>query len=107
MTSGTRRAPAPHFGQEITTSSTNGRCGSSADRSASDPAQVTCSSGHSHSGSGVPQYLVRDTAQSTLFLRHSPYLPCLMVGGCQLVCSFCASSWSLTAVVRMYQEGWA
>ena len=33
---------------------------------------------HSHSGSGVPQYLVRDSAQSTLFRSHSPYRPCLM-----------------------------
>ncbi len=43
-------------------------------------------------GSGVPQYLLRDMAQSTLFRSHSPYLPCLIVGGCQLVRSFSASS---------------
>ena len=60
---------------------------------------------HSHSGSGVPQYLVRDSAQSTLFRSHSPYRPCLILGGCQFVRSFSASSWSLIAVVRMYQEG--
>src|SRR5713226_8596735 len=115
MTSGTRCARPPHFGQVITTSSTNGRCGSSPDRSrpassdssASEPAQVTCSSLQSHSGSGVPQYRVRDNAQSTLLRSHSPYRPCLMVGGCQLVFSFSASSSSLTAVVRMYQEGCA
>ena len=64
-----------------------------------------CDDGHSHTGSGVPQYLVRDSAQSTLLRSHSPYRPCLIVGGCQLVFSFSASSWSLIAVVRMYQDG--
>src|ERR1035441_8257014 len=48
----------------------------------------------SQTGSGVPQYLLRDSAQSTLLRSHSPYRPCLIVGGCQLVCSFSASRWS-------------
>ena len=38
----------------------------------SDPTMVTCSSAHSQIGSGVPQYLVRDSAQSTLLRSHSP-----------------------------------
>ena len=113
MTSGTRCAGPPHSGQAITTSSTYGRCGSRSDRSrpasslssASDPTQVRCCSPHSHKGSGVPQYLVRDSAQSTLLRSHSPYRPSLIVGGCQFVRSFSASSWSLIWVVRMYQDG--
>ena len=113
MTSGTRRARAPQTGQPNVTSSTNGRCGSSPDRSrpassdssAREPTHVVWPFSHSHSGSGVPQYRVRDSAQSTLLRSHSPYRPCLMFGGNQLVRSFSASSWSLTAVVRMYQDG--
>src|ERR1700683_314093 len=113
MTSGTRRACPPHSRQVISTSSTYGRCGSSSvrsrpassDSSASDPTQVTCCCAPPHSGSGVPQYLVRDRPQSTLLRSHSPYRPCLIVGGCQLVFSFSASSSSLIAVVRIYQEG--
>src|ERR1700746_1028435 len=113
MTSGTRRAWPPHSRQVIVTSSTYGRCGSSpvrsrpasSDSAASDPTQVACCCGHTHSGSGVPQYLVRDSAQSTLLRSHSPYRPSLIVGGCQLVFSFSASSESLTAVVRTYQDG--
>ena len=73
--------------------------------SASEPAQVRWFSPHSQIGSGVPQYRVRDSAQSTLLRSHSPYRPCLMVGGCQLVRSFSASNWSLIWVVRMYQDG--
>ena len=38
----------------------------------SEPTQVRCPFGHSHSGSGVPQYRVRDSAQSTLLRSHSP-----------------------------------
>jgi hypothetical protein len=80
ITSGTRRASPSQLGHAIVTESTYGRCGSSpvrslpasADSSASEPMQVRCDSGHSHSGSGVPQYLVRDSAQSTLFRSHSP-----------------------------------
>ena len=97
------------------TESTYGRCGSSpvrsrpasADSSASEPTQVRCDCEHSHSGSGVPQYLVRDSAQSTLFRSHSPYRPYLTVAGYQLVRSFSASSLSLIAVVLMYHEGTA
>ena len=97
------------------TASTNGRCGSSlvrsrpasSDSSASEPTQVRCDSGHTHSGSGVPQYLVRDSAQSTLFRSHSPYRPCLTVAGYQFVRSFSASSLSLIAVVLMNHEGTA
>src|SRR5947209_12206682 len=80
MTSGTRRARSSQTGHGKATESTNGRCGSSPVRSrpasdessASEPTQVTCPSAHSHSGSGVPQYLVRDSAQSTLLRSHSP-----------------------------------
>src|SRR5580704_8597328 len=112
-TSGTRRARSSHTGHANVISSTNGRCGSSpvrsrpasVDSSDSEPTQVTCSSGHTHSGSGVPQYRVRDSAQSTLLRSHSPYRPFLIVGGCQLVFSFSASIWSLIAVVLMYQDG--
>src|SRR5262249_51340478 len=94
-------------------SSTNGRCGSSpvrsspasVDSSASEPTQVTCSSGHTHSGSGVPQYLVRDSAQSTLLRSHSPYRPSLTVAGYQVVRSFCSIGWSWTGVVGMTQDG--
>ncbi len=53
----------------------------------------------------MPQYLVRDSAQSTLFRSHSPYRPYLTVSGYQFVCSFWASSRSLIAVVLMYHEG--
>src|SRR6266700_1118847 len=112
ITSGTRRASPSHEGQPNATSSTNGRCGSSPvrsrpaspDSSASEPTGVTCDSAHTHSGSGVPQYLVRDSAQSTLFRSHSPYRPYLTVAGYQLVRSFSASSVSLIAVVLMYHE---
>src|SRR5580698_8456338 len=113
ITSGTRTAGSPHDGHGNSTESTNGRCGSSPDRSrptsressASEPTQVTCSFGHSQTGSGVPQYRVRDRAQSTLLRSHSPYRPSLIVGGCQLVFSFSASSSSLIRVVLMYQDG--
>src|SRR6266446_1126088 len=112
ITSGTRRASPSHDGQPNVTASTNGRCGSSlvrsapesSDSSASEPTQVRCESGHTHRGSGVPQYLVRDSAQSTLFRSHSPYRPYLTVAGYQLVRSFSASSLSLIAVVLMYHE---
>src|ERR1700722_10673247 len=113
ITSGSRAADSPHSGQGNVTSSTNGRCGASPDRSrpasppssARDPTQVTCCDGHSQIGSGVPQYRVLDSAQSTLLRSPSPYRPCLIVGGCQLVFSFSASSCSLTWVVLMYQDG--
>src|ERR1700689_1852703 len=116
ITSGTRRAnpsPPSQDGQVNVIPSTNGRCGSSpvrsapasSDSSASEPTQVTCDCAHTHSGSGVPQYRVRDSAQSTLLRSHSPYRPCLTVAGHQFVCSFCSSSRSLIAVVLMYQEG--
>src|SRR6185437_10360957 len=115
ITSGTRRAVSPQSGHEITTWSTYGRCGSipvrsrpaSSDSSASEPTQVVWPPGHSQTGSGVPQYRVRDSAQSMLLRSHSPYRPCLMVGGCQPVCSFTASSRALIAVVRMNQDGTA
>src|ERR1700759_1929817 len=113
MTSGTRAAGSPHSGQPNVTSSTNGRCGSSPDRSrparppssASDPTHVSCEDGHSQTGSGVPQYRVRDSAQSTLLRSHSPYRPFLIAGGCQLVFSFSASSLSFIKVLLMYQDG--
>src|SRR6266568_5330743 len=115
ITSGTRRARPSHEGQANVISSTNGRCGSSLvrsapespDSSASDPTQVRCDSEQTHSGSGVPQYLVRDSAQSTLFRSHSPYRPPLTVAGYQFVRSFSASSLSLIAVVLMNHEGTA
>src|ERR1700733_874955 len=108
ITSGTRRAWSPHSPQLSSTSSTYGRCRSRparSDSSASEPTHVTCCCGHTHSGSGVPQYLVRDRAQSTLLRSHSPYRPSLIVGGCQLVFSFSASSSSLIAVVLTNQDG--
>src|SRR6202451_2895199 len=106
ITSGDRTAGSPHSGQGNVTSSPTGRWGSSPDRSrparppssASDPTQVTCDDGHSHTGSGVPQYLVRDSAQSTLLRSHSPSRPCLIAGGCQLVFSFSASIVAFIAV---------
>src|SRR5229473_7501796 len=115
ITSGTRRASTPQSGHANVTASTNGRCGSSpvrsrpasSDSSASEPTGVTCDAEHTHSGSGVPQYLVRDRAQSTLFRSHSPYRPVLTVAGYQLVRSFSASSLSLIAVVRMNHDGTA
>src|ERR1700728_2224916 len=75
ITSGTRRANPSQEGQVNVIPSTNGRCGSApvrSDSSASDPMQVTCDCPHTHSGSGVPQYRVRDSAQSTLLRSHSP-----------------------------------
>src|SRR6266487_496395 len=115
ITSGTRRASPSHVGHLNVTESTYGRCGSSpvrsapasADSSTSEPTQVRCDSGHSHRGSGVPQYRVRDSAQSTLFRSHSPYRPYLTVAGYQLVRSFSSSSLPLIAVVLMYHEGTA
>ena len=113
ITSGTRRARSAHTGQGKLTASTNGRCGSSpvrsrparSDSSDSEPTQVTWPSAHSHRGSGVPQYRVLDSAQSTLLRSHSPYRPCLTVPGYQFVFSFSASSLSLIAVVLMNHEG--
>src|ERR1039457_4719454 len=108
ITSGTRRASPPPSRQGRVTSSPWGGGGArpaSSLTSASGPAQVRCCSPHSQIGRGVPQYLVRDSAQSTLLRSHSPYRPSLMVGGCQLVRSFSASIRSLTWVVRMYQDG--
>ncbi len=113
ITSGTRRACASQDGQPKVTSSTNGRCGSRADRScpacwpssASEPTHVRCPSAHRQIGSGVPQYRLRDSAQSTLLASQSPYRPVLMPDGCQSVRSFSASSCSAIAVVRMYQLG--
>jgi len=40
-----------------------------------------------------------------LFSSQSPYRPVLIVGGCQSVRAFSATSRSLIAVVRMYQDG--
>jgi hypothetical protein len=77
----------------------------SEDSSASEPTQVRCPDAQVQTGSGVPQYRLRDRAQSTLLRSQSPYRPCLMVGGCQLVCSFWASSSSRMAVVRMNHDG--
>ncbi len=80
MTSGVRVAVTLQSGQGNVTSSTNGRCGSSSDRSrpasadssARDPTHVSWPSGHRQIGSGVPQYRSRDSAQSTLFASQSP-----------------------------------
>src|SRR6201992_2441462 len=113
MTSGTRWAVCPQSGQPNVTSSTNAGCGSRLDRScpassassAREPTQVMWSFSHSHNGSGVPQYRVRDRAQSTLLRSHSPYRPCLMLGGYQVVFSFSASRSVFAAVVRTYQDG--
>jgi hypothetical protein len=58
-------------------------------------------------GSGVPQYRDRDSAQSTLLVSQSPYRPCLIVSGCQLVRSFSRSNSSRISVVRTYQDGCA
>src|SRR5215831_589292 len=111
MTSGTRRAAEPQSGHVITTSSTNGRCGSMPvtslparlDSSASEPTQVTWPAAQVQMGNGVPQYRVRDSAQSTLLRSQSPNLPSLIVGGCQ----FWASSSALISVVLMNQDGTA
>ncbi|CAB4929477.1 unannotated protein [freshwater metagenome] len=75
--------------------------------SASDSTTVRWPSGQRQIGSGVPQNLLRDRAQSTLLFSQSPNLPDLIVPGNQLVSSFCSMSWSLIAVVRMYHEGCA
>ena len=112
MTSGTRRAVSPHSRQEISTSSTAGRCGStpatsrpaSSESSRSDPTAVTWSDRHRQIGSGVPQYRSRDSAQSTLFSSQSPYRPCLMCGGYQFTDSLTARRRSFFAVVLMYQD---
>jgi hypothetical protein len=56
-------------------------------------------------GRGVPQYRLRDSAQSMLLSSQSPYRPCLIVDGYQFVRSFSSTSRSLMAVVRMYQLG--
>jgi hypothetical protein len=59
----------------------------------------------SQGGSGVPQYLSRDSAQSTLLRNQSPYRPHLIVSGYQVVCSFSRNRCALMAVVRMYHAG--
>ena len=115
MTSGTRVAGSPQVGQSKVMSSTNGRCGSSPLRSrpaylpssASEPTQTACRSAQRQIGSGVPQYRLRDSAQSTLLASQWPYRPSLMFPGCQFVRSFSAVSSSRIAVVRMYQDGMA
>src|SRR3954452_18154411 len=115
MTSGTRWASVPHSGQVSTTSSTYGRCGSSSDwsgplssdSSASDSTQVWWPSTHRQIGNGVPQYRLRESAQSMLLLSQSPYRPHLMVSGYQAVLSFSRSSASLIWVVRTYHDGCA
>src|ERR1022692_4629335 len=99
----------------MTTSSIPGRCGSSPDKSrpassdnsASEPTHVKRLCPHSQSGSGVPQYLVRDSVQSTLSRSQPSYLAHLLPGGCQLIFVLSAISRSLIAVVRMYQDGMA
>ena len=61
ITSGTRRMASPHSGHGNSTSSTNGRWGSSSRvpessaSSASDPITWTCPAAQRHAGSGVPQ----------------------------------------------------
>jgi hypothetical protein len=62
---------------------------------------------HRHTGSGVPQYRSRESAQSTLFSSQSPKRPCLMVSGCQLTVSFSRSSASFCAEVRTNHVGFA
>ena len=56
-------------------------------------------------GRGVPQYLSRDTFQSTLFSSHSPKRPAPTSGGIQRTSRCLASMRSFRAVVRMYQAG--
>ncbi len=101
------------IGQAKVTSSTYGLCGSSSDRSwpasepssARDPTQVRCPSAQRQIGSGVPQYRVRDSDQSTLLRSQSPYRPSFTESGYQFVLSFSAISSFLSWVVRMYQAG--
>src|SRR5260221_4118546 len=65
---------------------------------------ISSHSEHFQIGSGVPQYLLLDSAQSRLFFSHSPILPSLMCSGIQLTESLFLSSSFLTAVVRKYHE---
>src|SRR5207247_10063140 len=100
----------PHEGQAKVTSSMSGRCGSipvmsrptSVESSSSDPTEFSWPVGQIQIGSGVPQYLSRESDQSTLFASQSPYRPCLMCSGYQLTVSFAAKSSSLNWVVLMY-----
>src|SRR5919106_486598 len=112
MTSGTRRASWWHWGHGSVTSSMAGRWGSTpetsrparADNSRSEPTTVTWRREQRHTGSGVPQYRSRDSAQSTLFSSQSPYRPCLMCSGYQFTDSLISRRRSFRAVVRMYQD---
>src|SRR5690625_741333 len=115
MTSGTRRYVPSWPSMLNVTSSMKGRCGSNPDRSrpassdkcASDSTQIMrCGSASLRQiGRGVPQYRLRESAQSILLLSQSPYRPCLIVSGYQLVRSFSRRGSSLMLVVRIYQVG--
>ncbi len=65
---------------------------------------VSCPFSHRHAGSGVPQYRSRESDQSMLFSSHLPNRPCLRWSGYQVTSSLAASTSSLRAVVRTYQE---
>ncbi len=66
----------------------------------SDPTHVTCPLGHSHSGSGTPQYLVRDTAQSVA----PPGRAKPPSADCQSACPARSRSRSRNGAVEMYHE---
>jgi hypothetical protein len=116
-TGSTRYAvPLLHAGQEIVTSSTNGRCRSIPPRSRADNSDSSLTepthtswlqSWQRQTGIGVPQYRSRDNAQSTLFSSQSPKRPCLMWSGYQLIVSFSRNSASLRSDVRANHVGFA
>src|SRR2546430_3659863 len=107
-TSGTRDISPPHFSQVSFTWSMYGRCRSASAGSPSSSVELTTrvswQPSQTQNGSGVPQYRVREKAQSTLFSSQSPIRPVFMCGGTQLVALLLATSWSFITVVRMYQE---
>ena len=93
----------------------NGLCGSKSagsvrpERSASSaklPMTSTCagSASQTQTGSGVPQYRSRESAQSTLFSSHSPKRPAPTSGGCQSTSRLSSSIRSFTAEVRTNHE---
>src|SRR5579862_3692494 len=55
-------------------------------------------------GIGVPQYLLRDTAQSLAFSSHLPKRPSLMCSGTQWICALAARILSLNFSTATNQE---
>ena len=64
---------------------------------------ISPQSGHTHTGSGVPQYLSRERPQSITFSRKLPMRPSFIVSGIQFTERLAAFMSSFTFVTSINQ----